>query len=205
MKVICVRHGESEANLIREFSNRCCKHPLTEKGREQANELCQKLKSEKIIKIYSSPVLRAMQTSEIIAKHFNMDFSVDENLREFDVGIYEGTSHQKGWNRYIEVVDSWIRNDDIHNKMEGGESLSDIITRLTNILTLVKNNYNQVDGLILLVGHNGLYRCGLPKTIKNLSYEFTEKYQIEHGSLINLNYQNEEYDCQQWCGVVPFE
>lgn len=36
-----------------------------------------------------------MQTSEIIAKHFEMNFAVVENLKEFDVGIYEGTSESE--------------------------------------------------------------------------------------------------------------
>ena len=203
MKLLCVRHGESEANLLREFSNRGCKHPLTQKGRTQANELYQKLKNEKIVKIYSSPILRALQTSEIIAKHFKMDFRVEENLREFDVGIYEGTSDQKGWDQYCEVVDSWIRNDDLNNKMEQGESLSDIIARLTKVLNWIQENDGQVNGSILLVGHAGLYRCGLPKIISNLNYAFTEKYPIDHGSLINLIYQKKGFYCEQWCGVVP--
>ena len=36
MKLYFVRHGESEANLLREFSNRGYKHGLTERGFQQA-------------------------------------------------------------------------------------------------------------------------------------------------------------------------
>lgn len=54
MKVIClredinniyfVRHGESEENILKVFSNRGLKHGLTEKGREQVESLAEKLK-----------------------------------------------------------------------------------------------------------------------------------------------------------------
>ena len=43
MKLCFVRHGESIANLLREFSNSGIKHPLTERGVEQARTLAQKL------------------------------------------------------------------------------------------------------------------------------------------------------------------
>lgn len=52
----------------------------------------------------------------------------------------KGLPNQKGWNQYFEVVDSWIRNDGIYNKMEEGESLSDIVTRLMNVVNIIKNN-----------------------------------------------------------------
>ena len=44
MKIYFVRHGESVANLLHEFSNRGFKHGLTERGFQQAEQLSQKLR-----------------------------------------------------------------------------------------------------------------------------------------------------------------
>ena len=67
MKLYFVRHGESVANLLREFSNSGVKHPLTERGVEQARRLAQQLAGILFEGIYSSPVLRAQQTAQIVA------------------------------------------------------------------------------------------------------------------------------------------
>ncbi|NMF56882.1 histidine phosphatase family protein [Pseudanabaena yagii] len=59
LKLYFVRHGESIANLLHEFSNTGCKHPLTENGINQAKLLADQLSGLQITQIYSSPILRA--------------------------------------------------------------------------------------------------------------------------------------------------
>src|SRR6266851_1245061 len=61
MKVYFVRHGESEANLLHEFSNRGFKHGLTQQGQQQATTLAQSLKNASVTKVFSSPLMRAVQ------------------------------------------------------------------------------------------------------------------------------------------------
>lgn len=81
MKIIIVRHGESEANsLEKEIDNPA----LSEKGIEQAKILAKKLASEKINKIYSSDYLRAVETAKEICKHHNLEPLTDERLREIN-------------------------------------------------------------------------------------------------------------------------
>ena len=46
MKIYFVRHGESEANILKIFSNLGLKHGLTETGKIQAKELCSKLEKQ---------------------------------------------------------------------------------------------------------------------------------------------------------------
>lgn len=92
MKLYFVRHGESEANLLREFSNRGLKHGLTDKGRTQAAELAQKLKETPVTKIFSSPLLRAVQTTEILAASLSKPYQLTGALREYDCGVLEGKS-----------------------------------------------------------------------------------------------------------------
>ena len=68
MKLYFVRHGESEANVLQVISNRGWMHPLTEKGRQQANTLAEKLRGAGITKIYTSPLRRAVETAEILSR-----------------------------------------------------------------------------------------------------------------------------------------
>src|SRR5688572_5361833 len=68
MRLYFVRHGESEANTRRVISNRESPFGLMELGRQQANSLADKLKDIPITAIFSSPVLRARKTADILSQ-----------------------------------------------------------------------------------------------------------------------------------------
>jgi bisphosphoglycerate-dependent phosphoglycerate mutase len=67
MKLYFVRHGESEANLLHEFSNRGHKHGLTTHGKAQATTLAHRLRGAGVTHLFSSPLLRALETTAILA------------------------------------------------------------------------------------------------------------------------------------------
>ena len=62
MRLCFARHGESEANLSRTFSNRDGWHPLTARGVDEAQRLARSLEGERISVLYCSPIARARQT-----------------------------------------------------------------------------------------------------------------------------------------------
>lgn len=66
-KVITLRHAESEANVA-QFYDDIGESPLSAKGQQQAQELVEKLASEGIDVILSSPFTRTLQTAEPLAK-----------------------------------------------------------------------------------------------------------------------------------------
>ena len=86
-----MRHGESTANVERVFSNRGWKHPLTNKGKEQARQAAENISGFDINQIYTSPIQRAFETAEIVATLLGISLEIVPALREWDVGIYEGT------------------------------------------------------------------------------------------------------------------
>jgi broad specificity phosphatase PhoE len=81
MKIIFVRHGESEHNAKltdKEDSG------LTKKGKKQAEYLGNKLKKQKISAIYTSNLLRSKETGEIISKIIKVPIkSTFEELNEY--------------------------------------------------------------------------------------------------------------------------
>ena len=94
MRVILARHGESTANTLRVFSNQQAPHPLTEKGRAQALELAQRLEGIPFTRIYSSPILRAIETTHVVCEYLGRDFVIADAISEFAVGEFEGRSCQ---------------------------------------------------------------------------------------------------------------
>jgi probable phosphoglycerate mutase len=69
IKLVFIRHGQSEKNILKIKSSAKDKHPLTEKGKVQAQNAAKKLSANNDFDlIISSPVLRARQTAEIISE-----------------------------------------------------------------------------------------------------------------------------------------
>jgi broad specificity phosphatase PhoE len=200
VKLYFVRHGESEANLTNEFSNRSLKHPLTAKGREQTRQLSKALSDIEFAKIYSSPILRAQETSMILSERFNVEIEIAPELREFDVGIYEGRSDQDAWDRYRDVVHAWINDQKFEERMEGGESFINQLERFKSLLEKIRAAHGTTNDSILLVSHGGLFRCMLPYLATNLTFEYCEPRPIKNTSYIIVEFQDDELVCLEWCG-----
>ncbi len=81
--IIFVRHGESEINAIHGTSSDINPYKLTEKGVKQVHLVAEELaKTPKIEALYTSPVLRAKRTAEMIGKRCGIIPRVEDRLRE---------------------------------------------------------------------------------------------------------------------------
>ena len=83
MKIYVVRHGESEANLKRFFAG-WAPVSLTEKGVRDAESIRSYMQSIKFDKVYSSDLIRAIQTTETVLP--GVEYETDPLLREMNVG-----------------------------------------------------------------------------------------------------------------------
>jgi broad specificity phosphatase PhoE len=86
-RIIVVRHGETEWSLSGQHTSRT-DLPLTPAGRERATRLPELLSDYSFSLVLSSPLLRALETAEIAG--FKDRVVIDEDLREWDYGEYEG-------------------------------------------------------------------------------------------------------------------
>lgn len=201
MKLYFVRHGESVANLLREFSNSGVKHPLTETGVEQARTLAYKLREIPFEIIYSSPVLRAMQTAQILSEQMQVPVEVTEALREWSVGIYEGTIDPEGWELHRKVQEDWYFKDKPESKMPGGENLIEIKERFVPFIERLVQEYKETDRNILCVAHGGLYLAMLPVIFKNIDHASVVEQGYPHTSPTVAEVRPEGLYCTSWCEI----
>jgi broad specificity phosphatase PhoE len=202
MKIYFTRHGESQANLKREISNRGLRYGLTLKGRQQAAELAQRLEGLSITYIYSSPILRAVETSVILASRLNLDYEVVDALREYDCGIAEGHSGDGAWQMWQELFDAWTKEKQWERRIEGGESFYDVQNRFVPFIEKLVQQYQHTEANILCVGHGGLYWTMLPMVLKNVDNEFIIGHQgFSYATHIVAQLTPGGLFCREWNGV----
>ena len=110
MRLVFSRHGESEANVQQVYWNGPEGYGLTPKGRQQAEALADALAGIRFAALYCSPVLRAVQTAEIVGQRFGLMPQIVDGLREYDVGILEGRTYSEETHKlYGQVVERWMK------------------------------------------------------------------------------------------------
>src|ERR687885_725203 len=131
MRLILVRHGESEWNRIGRYQGQA-DAPLSALGLQQADALANRLKREQIDAIYTSPLQRARNTAEAIAcYHPHVPFTEDPALYEIHHGVWQGRLAAEVRERYSELLEEW-RLFPTRCQMPGGESFSNILKRTLN-------------------------------------------------------------------------
>lgn len=201
MKLIFARHGESEANLLHIFSNRDLPHPLTTLGSEQAHRLTDRLRSEPISRLFTSPVPRARQTAEILSTSLGVSPTVTAALREYDVGVFEGTSDPEGWKVYGEILTDWVDRQLWDRGFDVGESFNDMRRRFLHFMRVLVTQYQAARDTILLVTHGRLLRCMLPLVLTNIDFSFTMRNGIPNTAIIQAEQADRKLICTDGCGM----
>jgi len=200
MRIYFTRHGESEANLLREHSNRGFKHPLTAKGRDQATALAQKLADVPVTRLFTSPIMRAVQTAEILSGTLGVHYEITDALREYDCGILEGRADEAAWQLHFAVFNAWVHQKDWERRIEGGESFIEIRDRFVPFIEQLIVEYGESPVNIVLVGHGGLYRCMLPLVLANADSDFVLKQPMGNTACIVAETRPEGLAWIEWGG-----
>ena len=147
MRVILIRHGETDWNKEQVFRGRV-DIELNQIGKEQARAVAEALKGVNIVAIYSSPLSRALETAKIIGSYLNLKPKVDAGFFDFDYGDWQGMPHREVEKHYPDLYKKW--HEEPHKlTMPGGENLGDVRKRATRALSKLLLRYdNQTVAII---------------------------------------------------------
>ena len=186
MNLILIRHGQSEWNALNQFTG--WKDPdLTAKGIEEAHNAGRIINNLKINfdLVFTSALIRAQNTAEIILKEINQPLSTIKNqaLNERNYGDLAGLNKDDARKRWgDEQVHIWRRSYDI--PPPGGESLKDTGERVLPFF--IKEILPHVcDGKNILVAAHGNSLRSLIKFLDNISNEDIVKLEIPTGAPIH--------------------
>lgn len=125
-----LRHGQTDWNIDLRLQG-STDIPLNETGREQARVAAAHLNREDWDIIIASPLSRAKDTADIVAKQLGMNVVIVPELIERSFGVAEGLDHA-----------SWRKLYESHQVIEGLESLEDLRTRTVHLLDIIANEYS---------------------------------------------------------------
>jgi len=150
MKLILIRHGETEWNKQRRIQGCRSDTRLSQKGLEQADRLAAALRKERIDAIYASPMKRASETAQIIAEACKLQVHVFNELREIDAGELDGLFERELTGLY-ETAWKEFRNGNASTPLPGGESLQDVQKRTSWAVDRMLEKH--IDGTVVVVAH----------------------------------------------------
>ncbi|MCW2797100.1 histidine phosphatase family protein [Nocardioides sp.] len=192
-RVFVARHGEAEyeSDLVTDDGG-----SLTRLGRTQAQALAEELRGERIARVWSSPLSRAVQTAEIVAGLLGVDVVVREGLREYGVGSMSGT-HADERATVGAVFEAWM-DGDAEATIDGGERITDFVDRVTHAFAEAADQHR--GEAILVVSHGGAILAGVPRLL-GLPAASVRDRTLANCGVIELAADADGWRGVRWCGA----
>ena len=151
-ELLLVRHGETDWNRDGRFQGHA-DPPLNDTGRSQARALADDLARERIDAIYTSDLARARETAELIAERAGVPFVLEPQLREIDVGEWQGLTRAEIEERFPEGLSNWREHG---HGWERGETSEELAGRVLEAIGRIAARHP--DERVVVVGHGGTIR-----------------------------------------------
>ncbi len=141
IKIIFESHKTSEDNEAG-IASGWRDSPLSETGKQQGLIDKERYKDKYIDAVFTSDLIRAIDTAQIIFNKKNIPTFSDARLREYNYGDLEGKNKK-------EVIVKLVEH--IHSPFPNGESVDDVLNRMADFLRYLKENYD--NKTIVIIGH----------------------------------------------------
>ena len=201
-KIIIIRHGQSIGNMTRLFLGHT-DLDLSELGYRQAIATAEQLRDEKIDKIYSSDLIRAVNTATPHAKMRNLEVILSKNLRECYAGDWEKLYVDEiieKWGREV-FVDQWRDNFGCFTFPDGESTKAAGERFYKEILSICKQNEGKT---VLISSHAAIIRSfwaiisGVPaeEVSRKVPFPTNASYSVaycENGKITPFSYSNDKH------------
>lgn len=183
MNIYLIRHGRQNSQLCN------VDVPLAEAGRRQAELTGERLQKYNIDAIYSSDLLRAVETADIINQYIGVERVIDQRLQESNFGDMTGLENEVLKERFKDFLKERAKmENDI--PYPGGESCESVFKRAFAVISEIANSkYEDV----AVVTHGGVIRA-LFTGIADAPYAkwLTYGRQLENCSISQIYYDRSQ-------------
>lgn len=176
LKIILIRHGETNKNVQGVLHRRNDEEGLSKLGITQIEKTAEKLKEELPFVLYSSDEKRSRQSANIIAEALNVEAHVLRDVHERDWGDLSG----KPWGEIQAILEKLTLNERFEYIPPKGESWKAFEERLGSAVEKVLSE--QEEKTVVIVTHGGAIRALIPYLLK-IAKEESFKYDPDNASI----------------------
>jgi probable phosphoglycerate mutase len=185
-----MRHGQAENNVSRTLVGRHIESHLTSQGKDQVADVSKQLKTIPIDKVYVSPVIRAMETAQIVCETLGMSYEVDERLYEIELGKLVGMNYEEVTTKYGDLFLRFYAEHDPILDSFGVEPFAAVKQRIKSLLDDALKKHE--DSNVLMVTHLDPIKAALA-TLLDLKPEALYRWHIRNASLTVLKHESRVY------------
>jgi broad specificity phosphatase PhoE len=156
--ILLARHGETDDNVPPARVQGSLDVPLNDRGREQARGLAAAAASEGLRSLWTSQLVRARETAEIVGAELGLEPRVDERLAESHRGEWEGRPLAEIERDEPDRWAAWRRAGESF-RFPGGESLAEHMRRVSAAIEEIAAGELPA----LVVCHGGTIRCAFAR------------------------------------------
>lgn len=192
-RVFVARHGEAayENELLSDAGGW-----LTPLGRQQARDLAESLAGERVARVWTSDMARAVQTGEIVAGRLGVDVVVRTGLREFGVGAATGSTGDP--DPFASTFSAWL-DGDLAARIPGAESGEEVVERYAAVLAEIADEHRGEAALV--VGHGGAMCLALSALARNLAMSHSRDLPLPPCGVVALAADADGWVARSWAGT----
>lgn len=190
MRLILIRHGQTQSNIDRLLDTGYPGAPLTPQGQAQAQSLVARLADEPIQAVYASDLLRAQQTAAPLAAQRGLPVHSHPGLREIYVGVDDMAAD---WRPYVAVLDSW--GDTPDNCLPGGENAIHFFGRFDAAVAEIEATGV---GCAALVSHGAAMWVWASVRSDNLDPETVRDWRLDNTDVVVMSRTGQGWDLVRW-------
>ncbi len=195
MRLLLIRHGESnwnKRNIVQGIKN----PHLSKQGRKQSERIAYHLRNHSFEKFYTSPLLRAFQTTKIIsAYHPKVPICSVNDLVEIRLGEWEGKSLKTVSRQYNQLFSTWYEVP-TEVRIPGGEDVLTFKERVVKTFDNVILNNNH-KGDVCVVAHGGVISIYLTHLLE-MNIDLVWRISLKNTALTIVEYNG------KWINLTLF-
>ncbi|HJY10767.1 MAG TPA: histidine phosphatase family protein [Nitrososphaeraceae archaeon] len=185
-----MRHGQADNNVNKILVGRHIESHLTEFGKNQVLDTAKYLKEISIDKVLVSPVVRTLETAEIVCGYLGVSYEIDERLYEIELGKLVGMNYEEIILKYGNLFLQFYTENDAALIHYGVESFASIKQRIKNILDEITDRYTNKN--VLMISHLDPIKAAI-SILLDLKPETLYRWHIRNASLTILKNDERVY------------
>ncbi len=178
-----IRHGETDWNRLKRVQG-SIDTPLNHLGQLQANQLIHWFRDKQLDAIYSSDLIRAYDTANSLAKHYNIHVTTYPELRERNYGLIEGKHIDQFSLTHSDEQKDWLELEQYEI-----EALHAVKQRAFTKITEILQQFE--DKSIAIISHGGTINAFL--SLITHGHIGTGKIKIDNTAVTEISYDEDNY------------